>query len=246
LAVNQVAGAGEAAGPVDRLVLAPRAAELTDEDRPMLAQMVAPVQQPAPLDVAASLDVDGPVAAQSAGVDVATALQGGSVEDLVNQLTAGIAPIEVEPETSAAQPVVATVAAPEPEVAIAAVKGPGPAQSHRPQIRPASAPAVVIAASAPAPEVTKDLDADALPTGTRLVQLGAFASDAIARSEWDKMIARYGEYLNGKDRIVQKAQSGGRTFYRLRAHGFSDLSDARLFCSVLVAEGADCIPVVTR
>lgn len=245
LAVNQVAGAGEAAGPVDRLVLAPRAAELTDEDRPMVAKMVAPVQQPAPLNVAASLDVDGPGAEPTTGVDVATALQGGSVEDLVNQLTAGIAPIEAEPLTPATQPVVATVAAPKPEVA-AIIKGPGPAQSRRPQIRPASAPAVVIPASAPAPEVTKDLDANVLPAGTRLVQLGAYASDEIARSEWDKMIARYGEYLNGKDRIVQKAQSGGRTFYRLRAHGFSDLSDARRFCSVLVAEGADCIPVVTR
>ena len=57
---------------------------------------------------------------------------------------------------------------------------------------------------------------------------------------------RFGDYLNGKDRIVQTAESGGRTFYRLRAHGFADLSDARRFCSALVAEGADCIPVVTR
>jgi hypothetical protein len=35
-------------------------------------------------------------------------------------------------------------------------------------------------------------------------------------------------------------------FYRLRAHGFTDLSDARRFCAAFVAGGVDCIPVVTR
>jgi hypothetical protein len=53
-------------------------------------------------------------------------------------------------------------------------------------------------------------------------------------------------FLVGLSRVVQKATSGGRVFYRLRAMGFADLSDARRFCSALVAEGADCIPVVTR
>ncbi len=46
--------------------------------------------------------------------------------------------------------------------------------------------------------------------------------------------------------MIQKAESGGRTFYRLRAMGFADLSDARRFCSALVAGNADCIPVTTR
>jgi len=78
------------------------------------------------------------------------------------------------------------------------------------------------------------------------VQLGAFDSDEIARSQWDKIQGRFGDFLEGKSRIVQKAESGGRTFYRLRAMGFEDLSDARRFCSALLAENADCIPVVTR
>jgi hypothetical protein len=52
--------------------------------------------------------------------------------------------------------------------------------------------------------------------------------------------------LNGKTRIIQKATSGGRVFYRLRAMGFEDIADARRFCSALVAQNADCIPVVTR
>ena len=78
------------------------------------------------------------------------------------------------------------------------------------------------------------------------MQLGAFESAEIARSEWGRLSGLFSDYMGDKQRIVQQAQSGGRTFYRLRAHGFDDLSDARRFCSVLVAEGSDCIPVVTR
>ena len=35
----------------------------------------------------------------------------------------------------------------------------------------------------------------------------------------------------GKLRVIQTAESGGRTFYRLRAAGFADEADARRFCS---------------
>ncbi|MEL6884732.1 MAG: SPOR domain-containing protein [Pseudomonadota bacterium] len=241
LAVNEVAAAGRAAAPADRLVLAPRPVDLTDEDQPMTRQSVAPVQQPAPLDVAASLDAPLPE------VDVVAALQAGAVDDLVAQLVEGVDTIEAEEETNAA-PVLAAMTAPapaEPEPAVV-VTGPGPKLSQRPKLRPSTAPAVVVPAVATATDTVRDLDASALPAGTRLVQLGAFDSAEVARAEWDKMQARFGDYLTGKDRVVQKAQSGGRTFYRLRAHGFEDLSDARRFCSALVAEGADCIPVVTR
>lgn len=243
LAVNEVAAAGEAAGPVDRVVLAPRPVDLADEDQPMAADTVAPVQQPAPLNVAASLEAEA--------VDVAGALNNGNVDALVRQLIEGQAPIEAD--DSAAVPVLASVTVPDvpAETSSAAarsvVTGPGPKQSFRPQLRPANAPAVVVASSAPSqPARTKELDASAIPAGTRLVQLGAFDSPDIARAQWEKMQNRFGSYLAGKDRIVQTAESGGRTFYRLRAHGFADLSDARRFCSALVAEGADCIPVVTR
>lgn len=243
LAVNEVAGAGEASGPVDQVTLAPRPTELTSEDQPMKSKMVAPVQQPAPLDVAASLDQPATtLTAEPVSLDVAAVLADGSVDDLVNQLTAGVPTIEADAATQTIAPTQASFTPP----IVPDVSGPGPAQSRRPQLRPASAPAVVVPASAPAAIETKDIDSSALPSGTRLVQLGAYKSEEIARSEWDKKFARYGEYLEGKSRVVQEAQSGGRTFYRLRAHGFADLSDARRFCSALVAEGAECIPVVTR
>lgn len=241
LAVNEIAAVGEASGPVDQVILAPRPVDLTEEDQPIAAETVAPVQQPAPLDVASSLDAPQ--------VDVAAALADGDVDALVEQLTAGVDAIDADPADIA--PTLASVSAAElpetPTPVPAVVNGPGPKTSVRPQLRPASAPQAVTP-SQPAqaqPDVT-DLDATTIPAGTRLVQLGAFDSPDVARAEWDKMQGRFGDLLRGKDRIVQQAQSGGRTFYRLRAHGFADLSDARRFCSALVAEGADCIPVVTR
>ena len=90
------------------------------------------------------------------------------------------------------------------------------------------------------------MDADTIPLGTRLAQLGAFDSAEVARAEWDRLAGRFGDFLDGKQRVIQRAESGGRTFYRLRAMGFADLGDARRFCSALVAERAECIPVVTR
>src|SRR6056297_1955123 len=52
--------------------------------------------------------------------------------------------------------------------------------------------------------------------------------------------------MAGKTRVIQEAETGGRTFFRLRAAGFADLDDARRFCSVLVSGDLNCIPVVQR
>ncbi|MFZ8875361.1 MAG: SPOR domain-containing protein, partial [Paracoccaceae bacterium] len=49
-----------------------------------------------------------------------------------------------------------------------------------------------------------------------------------------------------RSRVIQRADRGGRIFYRLRADGFADLNDARRFCALLVASNADCIPVTVR
>jgi hypothetical protein len=94
--------------------------------------------------------------------------------------------------------------------------------------------------------VTQELDPAKLPSGTRLVQLGAFDSPETARAEWDRIMGQFSAYMQGKSRVVQRAESNGRIFYRLRAHGFADLGDARRFCTVLLAEKAACIPVAVR
>ncbi len=122
-----------------------------------------------------------------------------------------------------------------------------------PSLRPKPRPAVFSDTSAA--ETTPTADARATPAeidpatlkiGTRLVQLGAFDDAAGARAEWARLQAFFGERMADKSVVIQAAQSGGRTFYRLRAHGFADEDAARAFCTHLVAENATCIPALHR
>lgn len=85
-----------------------------------------------------------------------------------------------------------------------------------------------------------------IPAGTALVQLGAFDSEAIARTEWMRLSQKFPSFMAERSRVIQRADRGGRIFYRLRADGFADLNDARRFCALLVASNADCIPVTVR
>ena len=242
LSVNVIAAYGTAGKPADQLRLAPRPVELTEEDQVTQVTMVAPAPQDA---LPQNLPTPEPL-------DVAAALQSGNVDAVIAQLTDGVAPLT---ELSAdAEEVAATVAAEVAEAVVqepvsAGIDAPGVRRSLRPKRRPAGAQALVVNASlntsAPAP-TTAEVDASTLPAGTRLAQLGAFDSPEVAREQWDILQRRFDAFLGDKQRIIQKATSGGRVFYRLRAMGFQDIADARRFCAALVAENADCIPVVTR
>ncbi|MGC1498159.1 MAG: SPOR domain-containing protein [Sulfitobacter sp.] len=241
LSVNVVAAEGSAGRPADQLRLAPQAVDLADEDQVIPTAMVAP----APQD---RLPENLP---EIRATDVAAALESGNVDDLVAQLTAGVAPLSdlsVEPEevvaTITADVNAAVQAAQQPVTA--AIDAPGVRQSLRPKKRPATRAVVVQASLNTSSSSSGEVDAKSLPVGTRLAQLGAFDSPEVAREQWDQLQGRFGAFLEGKQRIVQKATSGGRVFYRLRAMGFEDIAEARRFCSALVAENADCIPVVTR
>jgi hypothetical protein len=170
------------------------------------------------------------------------AVQLVAVEALAARMADGIAPLEALADKAPAE-------APEEPAATETAATEGLARSLRPKQRPASLGEVTQAAltvAATPSGAPREIAPEDIPVGTRLAQLGAFSSPDIARQEWDRLDGRFGEYLEGKDRVIQKAQSGGRTFYRLRAMGFADINDARRFCSALVAENAECIPVVTR
>ncbi len=84
-----------------------------------------------------------------------------------------------------------------------------------------------------------------LTVGSAVVQLGAFDNKGLAESEWKRLENLLGSILVTKQMIIQKAESGGKIFYRLRASGFDDIADARQFCTALNDKVA-CIPVVTR
>lgn len=139
-------------------------------------------------------------------------------------------------------------ATPEP-VAFNPANGALPTTVIRPRMRPGvnstSGPQAMIAAPAPM-QTSIDVDAAEIVPGTRLAQLGAYDSIEIAQQEWDRFNGRFSDYMNGKQRVIQEASTGGRTFYRLRVMGFDDLAAARYFCAALVAENADCIPVVAK
>ncbi len=232
LAVNAVAAEGVAADPADRLVLAPPPLELSLEDIPR------PAAAPAEVSDATPTAEDGEPAPAVAPETLLRASVEPTAEESTTDVVAGVAlgAAEQEPETE--------------QTAAVVVDG-GIGQSLRPRLRPeilenlpeAVARAVASAQSATPPA---EVDPGSIPVGTRLAQLGAFESPEVARAEWDRLSRRFQDYLDGKQRVVQRAESGGRTFYRLRAMGFADLSDTRRFCSALVAERADCIPVVAR
>ncbi len=266
LAVNAVAASGAAEPAADRVKLAPRPVGLSDEDLPM-GELAADDAEPETVQSADPAPARTDTEAGDASAAAVVAFQPGQADVLVAELTAKAEPGDaqvpeaqvqrvaaariVQPE--AIKPVVAaTVPDPGAEVP-AIVTGPGVARSLRPQPRPAravpgeSAPVAerAVAKSAAASDVL-DVDPGSLPAGTRLAQLGAYESVEVAQAEWDRIQGRFADYLEGKQRVIQKASSGGRTFYRLRALGFDDLSDARRFCSALVAQSADCIPVTTR
>jgi hypothetical protein len=243
LAVNRIAAQGTAAGPVDQVVLAPRAVELAAEDQPIVPAKLAPVVQPAPLGPAEEAFAPPADVVPAVQVEPPAAVKDDSIDQIVAELTAGITPMAVE-DTSEETPSQETVVETAPVTEI--YDGPGLRLSMRPKLRPAEASSLVVQASYEPPSETAEIEPSAIPAGTRLVQLGAYESTDVARSEWRRLDGRFGDYMQGKSRVIERAQTGGRTFYRLRAMGFVDLADARRFCSAIKAEGADCIPVASK
>lgn len=91
-----------------------------------------------------------------------------------------------------------------------------------------------------------EIDPATLAAGTLLVQLGAFDNQDDARTEWVRLSGTFTDLMGGKGLVIQPAQSGGKTFFRLRAHGFASDDETRRFCTAMLAENATCIPVVQR
>lgn len=232
LAVNAVAAEGVAAPLPERVVLAPPPVELDFSD----AEVIAP-------------EPNGTSSQDNAGAE--SGLWTNVAMRAVVETAAPTQPSPEGPEDEGSSepqaPDQQDSAAPQPVVSPDA---PGVARSPIPQIRPEHdlvANAAARAASrAVSPEADVGIDPDSLSPGTRLVQLGAFDDREGARAEWDRLDERFGALLEDKGRVIQPAESGGRTFYRLRAAGFESEAEARRFCAVLLAEQAACIPVLIR
>jgi hypothetical protein len=238
LSVNAVAATGSSAPVADQLTLAPRAVELLLGDT---SGLNAPAQaEAAPTDlVPVNLSISGQASPGTPRVAEAPPLEDGA-GSLIDTETGR--PVELVSADAELPP------------------GDGVTRSLRPQARPSAltakqtpletgeaAPAVVTSVeTVSAPPPVTELDANSLEVGTRLAQLGAFDTPDMARAKYQELQVVFAELMAGKAMVIQSAQSGGRTFYRLRAHGFPGDDEARRFCAALQAQNTDCIPVAQR
>ncbi len=244
LSVNAVAAAGTAAPLPDQLFLAPSAQALAEEDA---AGLALPTVSAAPqADASALLELtEEPASFAASDISVAAEIP---VTDQ-DAVAAALAEALGQPQNVAAPETLLTTEATTEVTSDAPLT-----RSLRPMPRPTTGAAdaeVTLASATPAPDdaltgTAPELDAASIATGTRLVQLGAFDDADAARADWTRIAGRFPELMTGKSLVVQPAQSGGRTFYRLRAMGFEDEAEARHFCTALLAENATCIPVTQR
>jgi len=231
LSVNEVAAVGEAGGPEDRLVLAPRTVGLAQEDLEAQPEAVVAALRTAETD--APITDNTPILQQ----DVAA---------LASQLASISSAMPVEEDVAVAEVAAPPTPATDPVATVEVIPAsvPGVVTSLRPLVRPASF-------TVPAAVETADTDEVAVttasfPAGTNLVQLGAFPNPALAAAEWERLQARFGPLMGDYSRVIEVSNQSTATWYRLRASGFEDRAAARQLCAALQAEGADCIAVVTN
>ncbi|MEO1274363.1 MAG: SPOR domain-containing protein [Pseudomonadota bacterium] len=222
LEVNEIL-AGGAAGAPDDADLAPEAMSLTDEDDLLPEELVETALTPEP----------------SVDEDTATA------EELLELIRPSDAPFSTVPSAE--------------ETETAAVEEPADNAAPRPRARPGGFNAVAttpvqtaaLTPEAPAPVAAAPtgptpVDPAALPAGTLLLQLGAFDSAGQAEAQWSRLIGAHSDLLAGKQHYVQRANSNGRIFHRLRVMGFDGRTAQRAVCDSLQARAVDCIPVTVR
>jgi hypothetical protein len=250
LAVNAVAAGDSPAPVVDAVALAPAPVDLFDEDRPVSAATAARAPQTAPAAAAqvdavresgsgipglgasgiAAVAANAPAMSEAGPVE-RTAIPG---EDILPTDIAGVAR--------------SPFPSPRPDAPKQFAMARGQAQTTSDaEAADAEAEALLeLLLARMAPGGATEIDPETLPVGTRLVQLGAFPDEVGAREAWDELATQFSAAFDGRARVIEPAVSAGRTLYRLRAHGFADEPEARRFCALLVAEGADCVPVLIR
>ncbi|WP_179380518.1 SPOR domain-containing protein [Jannaschia marina] len=263
LALSDITSGGPAAPAPEQIVLAPPPVSL---DAPALSERAAASGETAVAEARTAAEDEAAPLQESIQLALSEAVAEGLDEDeVIVGASAPAAPPAVVTPASATPQEPAAADAPI-DLAVVPASEPGVAQSVRPRARPAdlrravaaAAPATVpteapaqepgtqVASLDPSRPSASDADPASLTPGTRVVQLGAYDSESAARGEWERFQGRFGPYMAGKQRLVQKATSGGRDFWRLRVVGFADGSDARRFCAELLAQDTACIPVTIR
>ncbi|WP_439568039.1 SPOR domain-containing protein [Sphingopyxis sp.] len=119
------------------------------------------------------------------------------------------------------------------------------AAAAKAKAKPAPAPAAAKAPSKPAATAAKTPDAapKAAPaaTGSAMIQLGAFSSDAAAAKAWTNLSKRFA-YLADLNKSVSPAKVGDGTVYRLRVAA-GTAANATNLCGKLRVAGENCVIV---
>ena len=174
----------------------------------------------------------------------------------------GAAPAGLSPDASAQAPSQPTL--PPTSVASALASGPvtpgeaaqlptpsagGEVQSPRPSTYPVAAAAPFPAASsvttnasgtAVSSVATAWRSADPISYG---VQLGAFASENAATSQWQQLVERFNAQLHGLAPHVVSAETATGRLFRLQAL-VADEATARALCDMLRKQSQACVPVL--
>ncbi len=117
-----------------------------------------------------------------------------------------------------------------------------------PAAAPAPAPTVAAAAPAAKPPVAAPAPvrmaaaepAHAVGGKGTLVQLAALSSEDAAKVEWGRLEKRMPDLLGKHQPAVSKIERDGKTYWRLRTGGFSDIAQATAFCEQVRAKGNGC------
>ena len=231
LAVNSIPAASTASAAPDQITLAPQVAELAPEDTQI---------------------IEGGSFAQPAGAGSDAALAGASdqvlaVPETANNISADLTAL---PDALPEDMPMTDAEAVERALEAALAEGGDPtldvASASTADAALAPAEAASMATTDPVAPPTAELDPTAIAVGTPMAQLGAFDTADTARAEWANLQTRFTELMAGKSLVVEPAKSGGRDFFRLRAHGFASEDDSRRFCAAILAENGSCFPVDQR
>ncbi len=117
------------------------------------------------------------------------------------------------------------------ELPTVAPLAPAPAIIAPPLSTPPATAAPTAAAAAPAQQPVAN---------GALVQLGSLDSEQAAMTEWQRLAHRMPDLLSSRRPEVSKAEHAGRTYFRLRTGGFSDIAQATAFCGQIRAKGTVC------
>ena len=114
---------------------------------------------------------------------------------------------------------------------------------------PASAPARAVAPAEAAVPIQSPAPARppkpaVMAAGSRLIQLGAFNSERIARARWERLAGKYPQ-LSSLTPQTEDVERGGKTLIRLRAT-VGDSFLAEKLCTTLQRGGDDCFVVARR